>query len=57
MMKSYKRNCFAAVDGCCAVLKYNPSCSGCKFFKTREQLENERKKAKTRLSALSRGEL
>lgn len=55
--KNFKKNCFAAKDGCCAVLKYQPSCKGCKFFKTQEQLDEEKIRTHQRLLHLSEAAL
>ncbi len=45
-------NCFAICEGICSVLK-TTNCVNCKFFKTKEQLNNERKKCNARLRNLN----
>jgi hypothetical protein len=44
--------CFADL-GSCKILKIK-KCQGCKFYKTEEQLENERKKSFKRLKSLDK---
>ena len=55
MERFINRNCFAMTDlgECSALIK--TQCENCKFFKRREQVEKERRKAITRLKGLNGG--
>lgn len=55
MGKFTEETCFAinSMGECSALVK--TQCENCKFFKTREQVEKERRKAITRLKGLNGG--
>lgn len=48
----HKKNCFAYSSFGCRAIRSN-TCTGCKFFKTYNQLIEEHEKAKKRLKGLS----
>lgn len=55
MERSINRNCFAMTDlGECSALS-ETKCENCKFFKTKEQVLEERKRAIARLNRISGG--
>ena len=52
--KCSRLDCFANVNGGCKCLTGETRTKPCPFFKTREQVEQEDKKARARLKALFR---
>lgn len=48
-MDNFKSKCFGAKNGECHILTGQTTCTGCRFYKTNEQLTKERIKAKKRL--------
>lgn len=53
MEANLKRKCFAAKDGACYILIGQTTCTGCRFYKTTEQLAKERTEVKKRLAKIN----